>query len=225
MILALESATSICSVALVGSGKVIAFREINEGFKHSEKLTVYIQEVLAESNKKLSDIDAVAVSSGPGSYTGLRIGVSVAKGLCYALDKPLISIPTLDAMAAGAIEKFKQGEVLYCPMIDARRMEVYAAVYDANLNTIVQPSAIVVDGNLFSGRFEDKTIIYFGDGAEKCQDVLKNNPEFVFQSEVFPSAKWMASIAERKFAVKEFENVALFEPFYLKEFQAGVKKL
>jgi len=226
MLLTIETATSICSVALINNGRVVAFREINEGFKHAEKLTVFISEVFEEAGKKLKDVDAIAISSGPGSYTGLRIGVSVAKGLCYALDKPLIGISTLEAMAAGAIQILKQQEenILYCPMIDARRMEVYCALYDANLNCIHPPSAIVVDGELFSEIRKDKKIFFFGDGAEKCRFILSEASEFHFQPELFPSAKYMSVLADKKISLKQFENVALFEPFYLKEFQAGPKK-
>jgi tRNA threonylcarbamoyladenosine biosynthesis protein TsaB len=227
MFLALETATAICSVALIDSGKVIAIREINEGFKHSEKLTVFTSEVVKEAGINLSDLKAVAVSAGPGSYTGLRIGVSVAKGLCYSLDIPLISISTLELMASGALSKIKNpdSDIFYCPMIDARRMEVYISLYDSNLTSVISPTAIVVDEEFLFDFRNNKKIYFFGDGAEKCKDVLKTAGNFIFQPDIFPSAKFMSEIAEKKFMEKQFEDIALFEPFYLKEFQPGVKKM
>jgi tRNA threonylcarbamoyladenosine biosynthesis protein TsaB len=226
MYLCLETATSVCSVALIESGNVIAFREINEGFKHAEKLTVFISEVVNEAGIKLSDLKAVAVSSGPGSYTGLRIGVSVAKGLCFSLDKPLISISTLELLASGALSKIKKSDshVFYCPMIDARRMEVYTGLYDSTLKCIVFPTAVVIDEEFFSDVKKEKQIYFFGDGAEKCKAVLSESGNFIFLPDMFPSAKFMSGLVEEKFKEKQFEDVALFEPFYLKEFQAGVKK-
>lgn len=226
MVLCLETATSVCSVALTENGKVIAFREINEGFSHAEKLTVFISEILEEAYKKVNDLDAVAVSSGPGSYTGLRIGVSVAKGLCLAADKPLISIPTLEAMALGARNKIKVSdpEILFCPMIDARRMEVYCALYDLQLDCLHPSSAIVVTEEFFSDKRKGKKVYYFGDGAEKCRTILNDQSEFIFYPEMFPSAKYMAELAFKKFNDKWFENLSLFEPLYLKEYQPGRKK-
>lgn len=226
MVLCLETATSVCSVALTENGKVIAFREINEGFSHAEKLTVFISEILREAYKKVNDLDAVAVSSGPGSYTGLRIGVSVAKGLCLAADKPLISIPTLEAMAFGARNKIKVSdpEILFCPMIDARRMEVYCALYDLQLDCLHPSSAIVVTEEFFSDKRKGKKVYYFGDGAEKCRTILNDQSEFIFYPEMFPSAKYMAELAFKKFNDKWFENLSLFEPLYLKEYQPGRKK-
>ena len=226
MVLCLETATSVCSVALTENGKVIAFREINEGFSHAEKLTVFISEILEEAYKKVNDLDAVAVSSGPGSYTGLRIGVSVAKGLCLAADKPLISIPTLEAMAFGARNKIKVSdpEILFCPMIDARRMEVYCALYDLQLDCLHPSSAIVVTEEFFSDKRNGKKVYYFGDGAEKCRTILNDQSEFIFYPEMFPSAKYMAELAFKKFNDKWFENLSLFEPLYLKEYQPGRKK-
>ena len=226
MILCLETATSVCSVALAEGENIIAFRQVNEDFKHAEKLTVFISEVLEEAGKQLSELDAIAISSGPGSYTGLRIGVSVAKGLCFALDKPLISISTLEAMAAGAIEELKVNaeDVIFCPMIDARRLEAYCALYDGRLNCIYPPSPIIITEDFFAEVRKGKKIFYFGDGAEKCKIILSTITEFIFQEKLFPSAKFMAGLAFKKFSMKQFENLALFEPVYLKEFQPGVGK-
>ncbi len=221
MLLNLETSTTVCSVAVSDGETIIAFRETNEGFSHAEKLTVFIEEVLDESKIKIKDLDAVAVSSGPGSYTGLRIGVSVAKGLCFAGDKPLISIPTLEAMAAGALEKLEKVDpnILLCPMIDARRMEVYCALYDKNLKCHQPATAKIITSELFSEISEFKKIYFFGDGAEKCRPVL--NPLFEFFPDVFPSAKNLAKLANNKWKAGQFENLALFEPFYLKEYKAG----
>ena len=223
MLLNLETSTNICSVAVSDGESIIAFRETNEGFSHAEKLTVFIAEVLEESKIKLKDLDAVAVSSGPGSYTGLRIGISVAKGLCFAVDKQLISIPTLQAMASGSLEKLVNvdSNILLCPMIDARRMEVYCALYDSNLNCHQAAIAKVVTSELFSEINDFKKIYFFGDGAEKCRLIL--NPLFEYLPDVFPSAKKMAKLANKKWKNGQFENLALFEPFYLKEYKAGKK--
>lgn len=226
MILCLETATSVCSVTLTENGEIISFREINEGFSHAEKLTVFISEVLDEAGIKVKDLQAIAVSSGPGSYTGLRIGVSVAKGLCLAIDKPLISISTLESMAWGAKSKINKNDsdILFCPMIDARRMEVYTALYDLQLKCFHPSSAIILSEDFFAGESKGKKVYYFGDGAEKCRIILNNHSEFIFYPEIFPSAKFMAVLALDKFKNKQFENLSLFEPFYLKEYQAGQRK-
>jgi tRNA threonylcarbamoyladenosine biosynthesis protein TsaB len=243
MILCIETATSVCSVALMNGDKIVSIREDKEGFSHSEKLTVFISEITKESGIVLKDLKAIAVSSGPGSYTGLRIGVSVSKGLCYALDKPLIGISTLEAMAYGAImgmsskikshpdsnreSKFKNEvaeieNMFYCPMIDARRMEVYCALYDSKMNCLHNPSAVVVTENFFYEYVDKKKIAYFGDGAEKCKNILTNN--FDFNDGIYPSAEFMGQIASDKYAKSQFENLALFEPVYLKEYRPGMAK-
>lgn len=225
MLLCIETATSVCSVALTEKGKVISFREINEGFSHAEMLTVFISEILEETGIQVKNFDAVAVSSGPGSYTGLRIGVSAAKGLCLAGDIPLINISTLEAMAYGARDEIKREDtdILFCPMIDARRMEVYTALYDLQLNCLNPSSASIVTEDLFSDKLEGKAIYYFGDGAEKCRMILNSQSEFIFYPGIFSSAKYMAGLAYNKFIDKQFENLSLFEPFYLKEYQPGRK--
>ena len=225
MLLCIESATHICSVALTDNGNIVAFREINEGFRHAEKLTVFISEVLDEAGINVKDLNAVAVSSGPGSYTGLRIGVSVAKGLCLSTDIPLISISTLMAMAWGALKQINSTDknILFSPMIDARRMEVYCSLYDTGLNPVHETSASIVAYDFLSNIRKGKSIYFFGDGADKCRTILDSVSEFKYLPEVFPSAKFMATLAFEKFSKKDFENLALFEPFYLKEFQAGKK--
>jgi tRNA threonylcarbamoyladenosine biosynthesis protein TsaB len=221
LILSLETATTNCSVALASNGKIIAARSINSGYSHAEKINVFIQEVIDQANVTLKQLSAIAVSSGPGSYTGLRIGISTAKGLCYALDLPLIAINTLDAMAYGMNAGSNE---LLVPMIDARRMEVYSAVYDHQKNRLSEPQAIVVDNNYYS-TFRDKhKLLLGGDGADKCSDLFKSDPGIKIQEGFMPQAEFMTELAERKFKNSEFENVALFEPFYLKEFVAGPKK-
>lgn len=218
LILSIETATTVCSVALSADGKVIAAKEINEGFSHAGKLTLFIEEVMREAGRTLKELSAVAVSSGPGSYTGLRIGVSTAKGLCYALGIPLIAIPTLKALAYGAVRQSGKS-ALYCPMIDARRMEVYSALYDANLHEISPVEAIVVTEDYYKDKKE--SIICFGDGSSKCASVLPDD-RFSFL-QCLPSAINMAGIAESMYRAGHFENTGLFEPFYLKNFVPGRK--
>lgn len=222
LILSLETATTNCSVALASDGKIIAARSINSGYSHAEKINVFIQEVIDQANVTLKQLSAIAVSSGPGSYTGLRIGISTAKGLCYALDLPLIAINTLDSMAYGMNTG---GDNLLVPMIDARRMEVYSAVYDYQKNRLSEPQAIIVDENYYSTFRDKKKLLLCGDGADKCTELFRTEHGIEIQAGFMPQAEFMAELAERKFKNSEFENVALFEPFYLKEFVAGpVKK-
>ncbi|MBP6532580.1 MAG: tRNA (adenosine(37)-N6)-threonylcarbamoyltransferase complex dimerization subunit type 1 TsaB [Bacteroidia bacterium] len=221
LILSLETATTNCSVALASDGKVVASRSINSGYSHSEKINVFIQEVIAQAGVTLKDLQAVAVSSGPGSYTGLRIGISTAKGLCYALDIPLIAVNTLDAMAQG----FNAGkDELIVPMIDARRMEVYSAVYDSEKKRVSEIEAIVVDDQYYSNFRSEKKLVLAGDGADKCQALFQNESSIIIQTSFVPQAEFMAELAEQKFQNSDIENVALFEPFYLKEFVAGPKR-
>lgn len=221
LILSLETATTNCSVALASDGKVVASRSINSGYSHSEKINVFIQEVIAQAGVTLKDLQAVAVSSGPGSYTGLRIGISTAKGLCYALDIPLIAINTLDAMAQGLTAGKDE---LIVPMIDARRMEVYSSVYDAQKKRLSEPAAIIVDEHYYSNFRSTKKLLLAGDGADKCQALFQNESSIKIQTSFVPQAEFMAELAEQKFLNSDFENEALFEPFYLKEFVAGPKR-
>ncbi|MBK6988020.1 MAG: tRNA (adenosine(37)-N6)-threonylcarbamoyltransferase complex dimerization subunit type 1 TsaB [Bacteroidetes bacterium] len=221
LILSLETATTNCSVALASDGKVVASRSINSGYSHSEKINVFIEEVIAQAGVTLKDLQAVAVSSGPGSYTGLRIGISTAKGLCYALDIPLIAINTLDAMAQGFNARKDE---LIVPMIDARRMEVYSAVYDSEKKRVSEIEAIVVDNQYYSNFRSEKKLVLAGDGADKCQVLFQNESSIKIQTSFVPQAEFMAELAEQKFQNSDFENVALFEPFYLKDFVAGPKR-
>jgi len=228
LILNLETATSVCSVSLAKDGELIAFKEHNGDYSHSENLTLFIEDVLQQAKLKLSDIDAVAISKGPGSYTGLRIGISTAKGLCYSLNKPLIAINTLQHLSLALIisnSKFQISDsVLLCPMIDARRMEVYCAIYNSDNKEIKPTTAEIIDENSFADLFEKNQVVFFGDGAAKCKTVLSQNKNAVFIDNIFPSAKDMISLSEQAFTNKQFEDVAYFEPFYLKDFVAGKKK-
>lgn len=223
-ILNIETATQHCSVGLAKDGNIIAIRESDEKNIHAAKVTVFSEEVCAEAGIKMSELNAVAVSMGPGSYTGLRIGVSAAKGFCYALDIPLIAIPTLQSIALKAMDKANDEKALYCPMIDARRMEVYTALFNSGNDQLKDTEALIIDENSFDEELKDHKIIYCGDGAEKCREVL--DPKgMVFLEDVKPSASSMAVIADKKFNEKSFENLAYFEPFYLKDFIAGAPKV
>ena len=219
MILCLETATPSCSVALVHNGEVLACEEDPKGQNHSEKITLFIDSVMKKAGISYNDLDAVAVSMGPGSYTGLRIGVSTAKGLCYAVSKPLIAVSTLEAMAYGGKTIVKKG--LLVPAIDARRMEVYAAIFDESINKIKDTEAVIIDEKSFSDLKKDHNIYLFGDGADKCAELFANDDKITVIKEFYCSAKYMNVIAQRKLEAKDFVNVAYFEPFYLKDFVPG----
>lgn len=221
IILNIETATKNCSVSVSKNEDILSLKELNEGkFSHAEKLHTFILEVIGDAALTMGDLDAISVSKGPGSYTGLRIGVSAAKGLCYALDKPLISIPTLENMALQI--SLKENE-LVVPLLDARRMEVYSAIYDKDYQQIRATEAEIIDETSFQS-FLKKGILYFaGDGAEKCKEFISHD-NARFLSAIYPSAREMALIASRKFETGDFEDVAYFEPFYLKDFVAGKPK-
>lgn len=212
-ILNIETATRNCSVALAKDGKTILCKEIAEiGYSHAEKLHVFIFEILKEANIHFNEIKAIAVSQGPGSYTGLRIGISAAKGFCYALDIPLIAIDTLAILA----QQVQVEDGLIIPMIDARRMEVYSAVFDSNHKKIREVKAEIISEDSFAELSENS--FFVGDCQEKCQEVLtKENFNFIPEIK-FPSAKEMSALSFEKFAKNQFEDVAYFEPFYLKDF-------
>jgi tRNA threonylcarbamoyladenosine biosynthesis protein TsaB len=223
LILCIETATAACSVALFRDGKLVANRYSDQKNAHSRVLNLFIDELMASSGFKYSNLDAVAVSKGPGSYTGLRIGVSTAKGLCYALDIPAIAPDTLLCMAAGFLSERKDlpANALLCPMIDARRMEVFAAVYDTNLQPVVPVDAVIVDETAFSNLIPDRPVYFFGDGAEKCKETLSQRPEWNLHTGFVNSAEHMARLATEYYQASRFEDVAYFEPFYLKDFVAG----
>ncbi len=215
IILNLETATTNCSVSLAKNGELLALKEENTpNFSHAEKLHVFISEVLVESGLKIEDVDAIAVSKGPGSYTGLRIGVSAAKGLCFALGVPLISIATLKSMAYQVVSD-KTDFII--PVLDARRMEVYSAVFDRKGNEVCETMAEIVDEGTFE-EFANKGIVLLaGSGADKCRPILTHT-NFDFNTHVVPSAREMGFLSHQKYIEKSFEDVAYFEPFYLKDF-------
>lgn len=230
LILNIETSTEVCSVTLARDGKPVFSKESSEGFNHSAVLTVFIEELFKENNIAVNSLDAVAVSKGPGSYTGLRIGVSVAKGLCYGLNIPLISVCSLENLGIYAATHtelyFKNDEdtpMLFCPMIDARRMEVYTALYNQEGAEVKPVSAEIIDENFLEEQLENHKILFFGNGAEKCKNTLKNE-NAVFAGPEKTSADFMTTISEKKFAAKQFEDVAYFEPFYLKNFVATIPK-
>lgn len=218
-ILNIETATKNCSVAVAKDGETLLCREIAElGYSHAEKLHVFIEEVLKELNLKFRDLDAVAVSQGPGSYTGLRIGVSAAKGLCFALDIPLIAVDTLAVLASQA----KVSDGLIVPMIDARRMEVYSAVINADLEKIREVEAEIITEESFSDL--DGTVYFVGDCAEKCKSVLTRENFIFLEDIVYPSANDMAALSFDKYKKSDTVDVAYFEPYYLKDFMTSSPK-
>ncbi len=224
MILCLETATPSCSVALVHNAEVLAWEEDPKGQNHSEKITLFIDSVMKKAGISYADLDAVAVSMGPGSYTGLRIGVSTAKGLCYAASKPLIAVSTLEAMAYGGrrfLHPLRSVEMTLIPMIDARRMEVYASVFDENINKIKDTEAVIIDENSFADLKKDHHLYLFGDGADKCAELFANDDKITVIKDFHCSAQYMNEIAQRKLDTKDFVDVAYFEPFYLKDFVPG----
>ena len=233
MILCLETSTAVCSVALVENGKVIALRESLDGQNHAEKITIFIDEVMKEANVSYRDLDAVATSMGPGSYTGLRIGVSTAKGLCYAMEKPLIAVDTLAAMAYGfkdykttRLQDYKlESTDILCPMIDARRMEVYSAFFNEQLERISETNAIIIDENSFMEMKQNNHLYFFGDGADKLVSLFENDENITVVEKFHCSAAYMAELADKAFKNNDFVDTAYFEPFYLKNFVPGMPKV
>jgi tRNA threonylcarbamoyladenosine biosynthesis protein TsaB len=227
LILHIETANNVCSVALAKNGKLLALSETSEAKSHARFLNPFIDSVLLEAKQKMEALEAVAISKGPGSYTGLRIGTSAAKGICYGLNIPFISIPTLQAMTRGLFDSNTfslQPDAVYCPMIDARRMEVYCAMYDASLVEIQKTAAVILDEHSFQSLLLKQKIIFFGDGSEKCKRLFAQNTNAHFSDLEFTSAKNMIQIAEEKFNAKAFEDLAYFEPFYLKDFMSTSSK-
>lgn len=216
LILNIDTATSVCSVALARDGKVIACKENNEGLNHSVLLGTYIEDILKENQTDTRQLDAVAISMGPGSYTGLRIGVSMAKGLCFGAGRPLIAIPTLQALALSVSARLQE-DALYCPMIDARRMEVYTAFFDKNNRTITATKAEIISENSFADILGRGKVYFFGDGSDKIKNTL-TTPNACYIEKVETSARNMSVLAEEYFAARQFADVAYFEPFYLKDF-------
>lgn len=220
-ILNIDTSTDVCSVAVSENGACIFSKEDHSGPNHAVNLGVFVDEAMSFTDNHAIPFDAVAVSSGPGSYTGLRIGVSMAKGICYARDLKLISVPTLATMCVPLLlqEKIEEEDALLCPMIDARRMEVYAQVFDRSLKVVRGIQADVVDENTYRSLLDEHVVYFFGNGAEKCMSAIgHDNARFIPGIE--PLAKNMFPLAEKKFLNDDFEDVAYFVPFYLKDFVA-----
>ncbi len=230
LILHLETATNICSVALSKGEEILAIRESDEERSHGSLLTVFMSEVMTEAGISPSQVNAVAISKGPGSYTGLRIGVSVAKGFAFAQNIPVIGVITLQALATAALYKpavqkliGELSGILLCPMIDARRMEVFSAVYNQELKEVAPVTATIVDEKSFEKLLFDKQVIFFGNGSDKIMDTIKH-PHAHFIKDVIPSSRFMVKIACRQFREQAFEDTAYFEPYYLKDFIATIPR-
>jgi|WetSurSiteA1Bulk_404760.scaffolds.fasta_scaffold00425_5 tRNA threonylcarbamoyladenosine biosynthesis protein TsaB len=227
----IETATPLCSVALTIDGNVAVQRETLEEKSHAARLTVFIREILEEHTSKIAEIDYIAVGKGPGSYTGLRIGVSTAKGLCYGADIPLISVSTLLILYQQVImhpdpwiqKLLDQPDVLLCPMIDARRMEVFTCVFNKQGIEVESVSARIIDTDSYQELLRDHVMIFFGSGMEKCRETLAHQHAY-FIPDIFPHAASLGRLAEDKYNRKEFEDIAYFEPFYLKDFIATIPK-
>lgn len=231
LILNIETSTQVCSVCVSLDGVVKGIKESNEEKSHAKLLTIFIDQLLNDLNYKIDDFDAISISKGPGSYTGLRIGVSTAKGLCYAKDIPLIAINTLQSMANGIILKANSNDIsvddfensILVPMIDARRMEVYSAFFNSKGEFIRDVKAEIIYENSYQDILCKQKMIFFGDGSEKIREVVKHK-NAVFVKNFNPSSSYMAGLSEIKFRENRFEDVAYFEPFYLKDFVATVPK-
>jgi tRNA threonylcarbamoyladenosine biosynthesis protein TsaB len=228
MILCIETATNVCSVALIDRDRVIGIKESSIDKSHASLLSVFIEELLSEQKIKAQSLDAVAVSMGPGSYTGLRIGVSTAKGICFGAGLPLIAINTLKSMYYGAVELYSSDpeinpKTLYCPMIDARRMEVYSSLYDSKGNEIREVQAEIITEDSYMSFLEESPILFFGNGSDKCLELI-NHTNTVFRRDYQLSASSLAIPALYAFDKKDFADIAYFEPYYLKDFVATIPR-
>lgn len=227
LILCIETGTSVCSVALADGDRLLGLKEAHDEKAHAARLTVLIGDLLEEKGVSMSSIDAVAVGKGPGSYTGLRIGVSTAKGICYALDRPLIAVGSLDSMVWGAKALLERKRSLtpdfYCPMIDARRMEVYTALFDPKGDQVMETRAMIIEEDAFHEVLEKNRIVFFGSGASKSKSLIASR-NAIFLDDFSPSAQFMVPLAQRCYSNNRFEDVAYFEPYYLKDFVATKPK-
>lgn len=231
LILNIDTSTQVCSVALANDGELLGLKESHQDKSHASLLAVFIKDILEENVKTISQLDTVAVSKGPGSYTGLRIGVSTAKGLAFVAGIPIISVDTLSSMASGVFHGnqlenktlSKDIPLCLCPMIDARRMEVYTAIFNPSAEVIEPIAAKIIEENSFKDILERYQMIYFGNGAAKCRDLIQH-PNAIFLDGIETSARYMVSLAESAWQQNCFENLAYFEPFYLKDFVATIPK-
>jgi tRNA threonylcarbamoyladenosine biosynthesis protein TsaB len=223
LILSIDTSIRGCSVALHNEAGLIAGCDLFTDKSSSSMLTTLIKNCVENAGFRLSDLDAIAIAKGPGSYTGLRVGVSTAKGLCYAIEKPLIGINTLEAMSLQISPLFKG--YLMCPMIDARRMEVYCAIFDDQNTFVRETEAVILTEDSFKDLLNDHQVVFFGDGASKCKPLFGHHPNAVFPSkEIQPSARTVGELAIRCFEENKFEDVAAFEPYYLKDFMSPARK-
>ena len=229
LILIIESSTEICSVSLLKNGKLLDTIESDEGQSHARLVTVFADDLLKRNAVKPDDLNAVAVSKGPGSYTGLRIGASTAKGICYAAHIPLIAVGTLEAMAKHVSLNQSKYQIttdkplLLCPMIDARRMEVYSMLLNTSGQILKPITADIIDEKFLKNELESNTVVFFGNGAPKCENIIKS-PNALFLNGINASAKYMTELVWDSYNNKQFEDVAYFEPFYLKDFVVTVSK-
>ncbi len=227
MILSIETSTSACSVALHAGSTLLGCYELHTERTSAAMLTTLVGDLVRHTGHDLRDLDAIAVAKGPGSYTGLRIGVSTAKGLCFALNKPLLAVNTLRALTEQIRSSLSAANaaLTFCPMIDARRMEVYCAFFDASGEEVRPTAAEIIDENSFADRLSAGPVVFFGDGAAKCRTALGEHPNAIFLHEpVVPSARTVGLLATALLAEEQFEDVATFEPFYLKEFMSTQRK-
>ena len=224
-ILHIETSTDVCSVAVSEDSQVIWHEEDHSGPNHAERLGTYVDEALSFTDSHAIPFDAVAVSCGPGSYTGLRIGTSMAKGICYARDLKLLAVPTLELLCVPVLlrETVAEEDALLCPMIDARRMEVYAALYDRALHEVRPVSADIVSADTYREYLDQRPVYFFGNGARKCMETI-SHPNAHYVDGIEPLARWMQPLAERRLLAGKTEDVAYFVPFYLKDFVAKLPK-
>lgn len=223
-ILHIETSTDVCSVAVSEDSQVIFHQDDHSGPNHAERLGTMVDEALSFTDNHAIPFDAVAVSCGPGSYTGLRIGVSMAKGICYGRDLKLIAVPTLELLCVPVLlREIPEEDALLCPMLDARRMEVYAGIYTRALKPVRKVGADIVTAETYKPYLDERPVYFFGNGAQKCMDTI-NHPNAHLIEDIEPLAKWMQPLAERRFLNEQFEDVAYFVPYYLKDFVAKMPK-
>lgn len=223
-ILHIETSTDVCSVAVSEDSQVIFHQDDHSGPNHAERLGTMVDEALSFTDNHAIPFDAVAVSCGPGSYTGLRIGVSMAKGICYGRDLKLIAVPTLELLCVPVLlREIPEEDALLCPMLDARRMEVYAGIYTRALKPVREVGADIVTAETYKPYLDEHPVYFFGNGAQKCIDTI-NHPNAHLIEGIEPLAKWMQPLAERRFLNEQFEDVAYFVPYYLKDFVAKMPK-